>query len=128
MLFPNKIIDISTSKFYIQVAVPIPKRLFGCETSPINEGAMQKLRSIIANVLTYVTSKRSIDFTFTVASGKTDLDPDVEVYVRRVALFRRVVGDSDENKRLFVRNSRVEKIVHSPALFGLLNVTKKVHF
>lgn len=35
---------------------------------------------------------------------------------------------SDENKRLFVRNSRVEKIVHSPALFGLLNVTKKVHF
>ncbi len=78
----------------------VPKGFFGCETSPINESAMQKMRTSIANVLTYVANQRSTDFTFSVASDKTDLDPDIEVYVRRAALLRRVVGDSAENRKV----------------------------
>ena len=53
----------------------IPKGLFGCETSPANVSAMQKLRANIADTLAYVTDRRSTDLTFAVASGKTDLEP-----------------------------------------------------
>ena len=60
----------------------LPMGFYGCETAPVNETAIQKLRSSIVNALTFVTSRRSCDLTFTVASGKTDLDPDIEVYTR----------------------------------------------
>ena len=56
----------------------LPKGVYGCESAPINESAMQKLRTAIANCLTFVTSRRATDFTFSIASGKTDVDPDVE--------------------------------------------------
>ena len=46
-----------------------PKGLFRCETSPVNESAMQKLRPSIANTLTFTTNRRSTDLTFAVASG-----------------------------------------------------------
>ena len=78
----------------------VPKGLYGCETAPINEAAILKLSSTIANALTYTTKRRSVDLTFAIASGKTDLDPDVEVYARRVVLMRRVIGGDKDMKRM----------------------------
>ena len=77
----------------------LPKGLFGCESTPINETAMQKFRTAIATALTFATSKRSTDFAFAVASGRTDLDPDVEVYARRVTMYRRTVGGNPSMKK-----------------------------
>ena len=72
----------------------VPKCLFGCETSPVNEAAMRNICTSIANSLTFTTNRRSTDFTFAVASGKNNLVPAVEIYVRRATLCRRVVGGS----------------------------------
>ena len=77
----------------------LPKGFFGCETAPINESAMQKNRTAIVNTLTYATTKRATDLKFAVASGKTDVDPDVEVYTRRATMYRRMVGANDDNKK-----------------------------
>ena len=84
----------------------LPMGRFGCETCPFNESAIQKMGSSIADALTYTTSRRSKDLTFVVASGRTDADPDIEVYVRRVNLRRRAVGGPQENKKLADEFSR----------------------
>ena len=70
----------------------IPKALYGCETSPINETAMRMLRTAFANCITFVTTRRSIDLTFVMASIGTDLDPDVDVMTRRMTMLRRMMA------------------------------------
>ena len=58
------------------------------------------MRSNIANALTYTTQRRSADFVFTVASGRSDLDPDTEVFTRRAVLCRRVIGGDKQTKKM----------------------------
>ena len=84
----------------------LPRGLYGCETSPVNEEAMQNMRSSIATALTYTTTRRSVDLTFAMASGTVDLDPDIEVYTRRAALCRRVIGDAKSKERWQTRSLR----------------------
>ena len=81
----------------------MPKAMYGCEVSPVNEIALRTLRSSFADVLTYTTARRSADFTFSVVSGKTDLDPDVEIFVRRVTAMRRYITKSPANKEKMLR-------------------------
>ena len=76
-------------KKHIAKAKLLPKGLYGCETSPINETAMRTWRATTATALTFTTTRRSVDLTYAVASGKTDLDPEVNVYVRRAVAARR---------------------------------------
>ena len=55
---------------------------------------MRTFRSGVVNAATYTTKRRSTDLTFAVASNGSDIDPEVEVYVRRVnGLGRAVVTD-----------------------------------
>ena len=77
----------------------LPKGFYGCETAPINESAMRTFRSEVVNAATYTTKRRSTDLTFAVASNGNDIDPEVEVYVRRIIGLRRALvldsGDKD---------------------------------
>ena len=57
----------------------LPKALYACEMAPVNEGALSELRAELANTLTYTTTRRAADLVFAMASGKSDLDPDVEI-------------------------------------------------
>ena len=50
---------------------------------------MRVLRSSFIRCITHTTSRRSADFAFSVASEGTDLDPNVNIFVRRIAALRR---------------------------------------
>ena len=78
----------------------LPKGLYGCETAPVNESAMRTFRSEVANAVTYVTKRRSLDLTYVVASHGTDMDPEVEIYVRRVNSFKRAMVTSKADRQL----------------------------
>ena len=60
---------------------------------------MRSLRTAIANCITLVTSRRSTDLTFAIASRGRDVDPDVEASTRRMMMLRRamVKDDAAEN-------------------------------
>ena len=72
----------------------LPKAIFGCESTPINE------RSKFTNALTYTTTQRSVDLTSAAASKGSDVDPEVEVLTRRVKSLKRAIvrNKKDENK------------------------------
>ena len=57
--------------------------------APVNETALTVLRSSFVKRITFTPSRRSADIVLSVASEGTDLDPDVNIIVRRVAAFRR---------------------------------------
>lgn len=78
----------------------LPKALYGCELSPINEAAMGTLRINLADNLCFKTARRSIDLTFATASYGGDLDPDIEVVVRRVVPIRRIHSKNEELAKL----------------------------
>ena len=70
-------------------ATKMPKALYGCEVTPANETARRVLRSSFARCMTYTTVRRSADLVFAMASEGSDLDPDINTFVRRVAAARR---------------------------------------
>ena len=70
----------------------IPKGLFGCELGPINETAMRVFRTAVASCLTFVTTRRAVDLTFTAATRGNDVDPDIVVVCRTAAAARRAVA------------------------------------
>ena len=80
--------------------------LFGCEISPVNEGALATLRTSIADLLTASAKRRSLDLTFSLASYGDDLDPDVEIAYRRIAAYRRNATKDNETARLMRENVR----------------------
>ena len=55
----------------------LPTELYGCEMSPTNATAIGQLRTAIANCITFVTSRRSTDLIFAIASRGADVDTDV---------------------------------------------------
>lgn len=77
-----------------------PKGFYGCETAPVNESAMRTFRVEVVNAVTYTTRRRSTDINFAVASNGSDIDPGVEVYVRRVNGFRRALATNTGNKEI----------------------------
>ena len=70
----------------------LPKVPYGHVASPINETATRQLRTAIANCITFVTSRRSTDLTFAMASRGADVDPDVEAITRRMTMIRRMMS------------------------------------
>ena len=47
--------------------------------------------------MTYTTVRRSADLVFATTSEGTDLDPDINIFVRRVAAARRYISRSNAN-------------------------------
>lgn len=70
-------------------AKKLPTALYGCEVTPVNETALRVLRSSFVRCMTYTTVRRSADLVFAMASEGSDLDPDINVFVRSVAVARR---------------------------------------
>ena len=72
----------------------LPTALYGCETAPINEAVMRTFRSEVVNAAAYTTKRRSLDLTYAISSHGADIDPEIEVYVRRVSSFKRAMVTS----------------------------------
>ena len=85
----------------------MPKALFGCEISQVNEGALETSRTTIADLLTASTKRRSLDLTFSLASYGDDLDPDVEIAYRRIATYRRNATKDNETAKLMRENMKM---------------------
>ena len=45
-------------------AKKLPMALYGCETAPVNEGALRRLQTAIVDTLTFTTVRRPVDLTF----------------------------------------------------------------
>jgi len=63
--------------------------VYGCETAPVNENSMRSFRTAVANTLAFTTTRTSLDRTSAIASGSKDMDPDIEVFLRRVLAYKR---------------------------------------
>ena len=74
----------------------LPMGLYGCEVAPLNEAVLTRFRGAIANVVTFTTSRRSVDLTYAVTAGKGDLGPDVEICKRRVTALGRCYHRNEE--------------------------------
>ena len=66
----------------------MPKALYGCEVTPVNETALRILRTSFVKCMTFTTAGRSADLVFAMTSKGSDLDPDVNIFVRRVAAMK----------------------------------------
>ena len=82
-------------------AKQLPKGLYGCETTPVNESALKKLQTRIVDTLTFTTSRRPVDLTFATASHGKEVGPDVASFTNRVLGLRRAkgMGGGGENMR-----------------------------
>ena len=65
----------------------------------MNETALRALRASFADCATYTSKRRSLDLVFALASEGADLDPEVEIVVRRAVAFRRYITKNDSNRR-----------------------------
>ena len=85
----------------------LPMSLYGCETCPVNEDALQELRSAFADTVSVNTCRRSVDLTFCVASYGEDIDPDLDIVYRRTAAYRRNVTKNNETARMMKENLEI---------------------
>ena len=74
-------------------------------------------RSETANATTFVTKRKSVDFTFAAASQGTDIDPEIYVYTKRALSYRRAYYVSKSNKRLIEENHELYKKAGNPGIF-----------
>ena len=81
-------------------AKQLPKALYGCETAPVNEGALNKLQAAIVDTITFTTGRRSSDLTLSVATNGVEVDPDVIIFKNRVLGMRRAKALGKENEEL----------------------------
>ena len=95
----------------------IPKGVFGCELAPINEAAMRTFRAAIVSCLTFATSKRSVDLTFSTASKWNDVDPDIVVVCRRAAAMRRAIATDEGARKMMDENPEEYRERRNQAFF-----------
>ena len=69
-----------------------PAALYGCDTTPANEAALRSYRAAVVDTVAYTTRRRAADLVFAFCSRGEDIDPDVEITVRRVLALRRLMS------------------------------------
>ena len=52
------------------------------------------------DAIAFTTTRRSVDLTLNAASYGSDLDPDVQIFVRRAQAYRRAYRASEGNEKL----------------------------
>ena len=66
----------------------------------MNETAKRTFRAKIVSCLTFNTTRRAVDLTFSVATKGNDVDPDMIIVCKRAAAFRRARARHREAKQL----------------------------
>ena len=94
----------------------LPKALYGAELAPVSEAAMRSLRAKIADVLSPATVRRSVDLVFALAAGPKNVDPDIDVVVRRFAAARRAMVKSEEAAMTISRILEMYKFRDEPGM------------
>ena len=69
-----------------------PAALYGVEATRVSNTSLQSLRSAIARAIGPRSSRRSLGMTFSCTSCANDLDPAVQILVRRVLTVRRIMS------------------------------------
>ena len=95
----------------------LPKAIYGCECAPVNETGLRTLRTAFAKALTFVTSRRSSDLTFAVASKGTDVDPEAAILTKRVASIRRATAISPSQKDLALEIYEEYASIREPGVY-----------
>ena len=95
----------------------MPKTLYGCEVTPVNETALRVLRSSFLRCMTYTTVRRSADLVFAMASEGSDLDPDINIFVRRVAAARRYITKNAEHQETIKGIARIYAARKEPGAY-----------
>ena len=98
-------------------AKKLPKALYGCETAPVNESVLNKLQTKIVDTLTFTTTRRSADLTFAVAADGNELDPDIEIFKKRVLGMRRARVVCEENKKMIDQIMKMYLELKEPGIF-----------
>lgn len=73
----------------------LPMGFYGCEASELPDQELSQLRSASIDTISNGSPHRSNDLVFATAEGD-DLDPEVQVFVRRIAAIRRVTATSPQ--------------------------------
>ena len=68
----------------------MPLALYGCEAVPCAECALNGFRTAILDTISPASTLRSPALAFSVASVGPDLDPVIQVFVRRAVMLRRM--------------------------------------
>jgi len=68
--------------------------------APVTETALRGLRKEFVDAIAYTTIRMPVDLTFNAASYGSDLDPDVQIFVRRAQAYRRAYTASEGNEKL----------------------------
>ena len=98
-------------------AKKMPSTLYGCEATPVNETALRVRRSSSVRYMTYTTVRRSADLVFAMASEGSDLDPDINIFVRRVAAARRYLTKNPANQALMEEIARIYAARKEPGIY-----------
>lgn len=107
------------------------KALYGCETARPDEAALGKYTNRILDVMTYNGGIRSADLVFNIGSRGDDLDPNIEILVRRVAALRRLIAKDTELKSILddtlsiVTKNHYPGTYHSDCILADLQPTKR---
>ena len=75
--------------------------------TPVNETALRVLRSGFVRCMTYTTVRRSADLVFAMVSEGSDLDPDINIFVRSVVAARRYSTKNTANKETMEELARI---------------------
>ena len=84
----------------------LPAGLYGVEATHVNKGALQSLRSAIADAIGPSSAKRNVNLVFECTKSSRDLDPQAHILYLRVASLRRMMAkhkDKQGQIRLIIR-------------------------
>ena len=99
----------------------LPQGLYGCEASHINQQAMESLTVCIVDTIAPHSSLRAQALVFDTASAGNDLDPQVEVLIRRSLATRRAqvyIEDFQDRFAALVKHYNTKKAWGSKDAFA----------
>ena len=95
----------------------MPNALYGCEVTPVNETALRVLRSSFVRCMTYTTVRRSANLVFAMAPEGSDLDPDINIFVRRAAAARIYPTKNPANQDTMEEVARISAARKEPGIY-----------
>ena len=77
-----------------------PAALYGSEACPANRNALGGYRAAVTTVLAGTDTNRSADLVFSMAQKGKDVDPEIDILLRRISAVRRFATRSSRNRKI----------------------------
>ena len=98
----------------------LSKALYGCEAAPIASNVLDKLTTTLRKAMGFRGHFTSNDLAFQVSNEAGDLDPRLNVYLRRFTLLRRVLARSPEYLTKVTQLVKMYGDLSTPGTLGAL--------